>query len=109
MPRSELRPGRISTPGQLAHGRLCPGMTDPGRYRAYADGRVAVVLAQPDQEVITVSVISARQARTTRLARMYHAGTTEARAQAADRHSARAVLPGRPSYGPAARRARRVC
>jgi hypothetical protein len=137
MPRSEPMPGRpIPAPGGRVAGSR-PALPGHGRSKQvprYADGRLAVAVAQPDQEVITVSAIPARRARTTRLARtlgldgnplrratdramtwirlgllaaflaggplaaigagnwMYHAGMTQARAQAADRHSARAVL-----------------
>ena len=149
MPRSEPMPGRrVSAPGVRVAGSR-PALPGNGRSRQvprYGDGRLAVAVAQPDQEVITVSAIPARPPRTTRLARtlgldgnplrratdramtwirigllaaflaggplaaigaghwMYHAGMTEARAQAADRHSARAVLlePARPPVTTAA-------
>ena len=65
-------PGRrISAPGVRVAG-LQPTLPEHGRSKQvprYADGRLAVVVAQPDQEVITVSAIPARLPRTTRLAR----------------------------------------
>ena len=68
MPRSEPMPGRrISTPG------VRPAPPGDGRSKQvprYADGRLAVAVAQPDQEVIAVSAIPARPPRATRLARI---------------------------------------
>jgi Transcription factor WhiB len=72
MPRSEPMLGRkVSTAGVRVAGSW---PTRPGHGRSkqvpwYADGRLAVVVAQPDQEVITVSAIPARPPRITRLAR----------------------------------------
>ena len=72
MPRSEPMPGRrISTPGVRVAGPQ-PALPGHGRSKQvprYADGRLAVAVAQPDQEVITVSAIAARPPRTTRLVR----------------------------------------
>src|ERR1700720_838945 len=72
MPRSEPMPGRpIPAPGVRVAGSR-PALPGHGRSRQvprYADGWLAVVAAQPDQEVITVSAVPARLPRTTRLAR----------------------------------------
>ena len=72
MPRSEPMPGRpVPAPGvQVAGPRpALPGYGRSKQVPQYADGRIAVAVARPDQEVITVSAIPARPPRTTRLAR----------------------------------------
>jgi hypothetical protein len=72
MPRSEPMPGRrVSTHGVRVAGSrsALPGHGRSKQVPPYADGRLAVVVAQLDQEVITVSAIPARLPRTTRLAR----------------------------------------
>ena len=112
------RPGRCrrwdaADPAQRAQTRpdidargswLTPGMTDPSRYRVYADGRLAVARAhdeKPDRQLHGAGH---------RLAAIGAAVGALDPLTARAAGWAKAVASGRrPSYAPAARRARRVC